>query len=35
MVVPPYPYLIYYEATDDAIVMHGMRHAARRPSTPE
>jgi toxin ParE1/3/4 len=35
MVVSPHPYLIFYEVTDDAIVIHGVRHAARRPSTPE
>jgi toxin ParE1/3/4 len=34
MVVAPYPYLIFYEATDDTIVIHGVRHGARRPSTP-
>jgi toxin ParE1/3/4 len=31
MVVSPYPYLIFYEATTDEIVIHGVRHAARRP----
>ena len=35
MIVSPYPYLIFYEATADEIVIHGVRHAARRPSTPE
>jgi plasmid stabilization system protein ParE len=35
MVVAPYPYLIFYEATEDAIVIHGVRHAARRPSALE
>jgi toxin ParE1/3/4 len=29
----PYPYLIFYEVTDDEIVIHGVRHAARRPSS--
>jgi plasmid stabilization system protein ParE len=28
-----YPYLIFYEVTEDHIVIHGVRHAARRPST--
>lgn len=32
MVAAPYPYLIFYEATEDEIVIHGVRHAARRPS---
>jgi toxin ParE1/3/4 len=34
MVVAPYPYLVFYETTEDAIVIHGVRHSARRPSTP-
>ena len=28
----PYPYLIFYEATDDEIVVHAIRHAARNMS---
>jgi toxin ParE1/3/4 len=28
--VNPYPYLIFYRATDTEIVIHGVRHAARR-----
>jgi plasmid stabilization system protein ParE len=32
MVASPYPYLIFYEVTEDHIVVHGVRHAARRPS---
>ncbi|HEY7844915.1 MAG TPA: type II toxin-antitoxin system RelE/ParE family toxin [Bradyrhizobium sp.] len=35
MVTSPYPYLIFYEVTQDHIVVHGVRHAARRPSTSE
>ncbi len=35
MVASPYPYLIFYEATEDQIVIHGVRHAARRPFTLE
>lgn len=31
LVVAPYPYLIFYRITDEAIVIHGIRHAARRP----
>jgi plasmid stabilization system protein ParE len=30
-VVHPYPYLIFYRASDDEVVVHGLRHAARRP----
>jgi len=33
VVVSPYPYLIFYEATGDEVVIHGVRHAARRPSS--
>ena len=32
MVTSPYPYLIFYEVTEDQVVIHGVRHAARRPS---
>ncbi|UZE48421.1 type II toxin-antitoxin system RelE/ParE family toxin [Rhodopseudomonas sp. P2A-2r] len=28
----PYPYLVFYEATDTEIVVHAIRHAARDPS---
>ena len=33
MIASPYPYLIFYQATEDAIVIHGVRHSARRPSS--
>jgi toxin ParE1/3/4 len=33
VVVHPYPYLIFYTATDNEVVIHGVRHAARRPSS--
>ncbi len=33
VVAYPYPYLIFYRATDDEIVIHGVRHGARRPSS--
>ena len=33
MVVTPYPYVVFYRATDDEIVIHGVRHGARRPSS--
>ena len=32
-VVHPYPYLIFYDATDEEVVIHGVRHAARRPAS--
>ena len=28
----PYPYLIFYEATGDEIIIHAVRHGARDPS---
>lgn len=33
MVASPYPYLIFYEATDTEIIIHAIRHAARDPSS--
>ena len=32
MTVLPYPYLIFYEATAEEIIIHTVRHAARDPS---
>ena len=29
----PYPYLIFYPATEDAVVIHAVRHSARNPSS--
>jgi toxin ParE1/3/4 len=31
MVATPYPYLIFYEATDAEVIIHAIRHAARDP----
>jgi toxin ParE1/3/4 len=28
----PYPYLVFYEATEAEIIIHAVRHAARDPS---
>lgn len=33
VVAYPYPYLIFYRAAEDEIVIHGVRHGARRPSS--
>jgi plasmid stabilization system protein ParE len=33
VVASPYPYLIFYQATEEEIVIHGVRHSARRPSS--
>jgi toxin ParE1/3/4 len=36
VVAHPYPYLIFYSASEDEVVIHGVRHAARSPaSMPE
>jgi toxin ParE1/3/4 len=32
MATTPYPYLIFYEATDDEVIIHAVRHGARDPS---
>jgi toxin ParE1/3/4 len=32
MTITPYPYLIFYEAADDEIVIHAVRHGARDPA---
>jgi toxin ParE1/3/4 len=29
----PYPYLIFYEATEDEIIIHAVRHTSRAPSS--
>ena len=33
VVAYPYPYLIFYNAREDEVVIHGVRHAARSPSS--
>ena len=30
LVVTPYPYLLFYEPTADEIIIHAIRHAARK-----
>jgi len=32
MTITPYPYLVFYEATESEIIIHAVRHAARDPS---
>ena len=32
MTTTPYPYLVFYEATETEIIIHAVRHAARHPS---
>jgi len=32
LLVSPYPYLIFYRVTEDAVVILRVRHAARNPS---
>lgn len=33
MTTPPYPYLVFYEATADEIIVHAVRHGRRDPAT--
>jgi toxin ParE1/3/4 len=33
MPMTPYPYLVFYEATETEIIIHAVRHAARDPSS--
>ena len=35
MVVYPYPYLIFYRATETEIIIHGVHHSARRKPSPK
>jgi toxin ParE1/3/4 len=32
LTTPPYPYCVFYEATETEIIVHAVRHAARDPS---
>lgn len=32
LTVTPYPFLVFYEATESEIIIHAVRHAARDPS---
>ena len=32
MTALPYPYVVFYEATQTEIIIHAIRHAARNPS---
>ncbi|WP_428490384.1 type II toxin-antitoxin system RelE/ParE family toxin [Rhodopila sp.] len=32
MTASPYPYLIFYQVTEAEIIIHAVRHAARKPS---
>jgi toxin ParE1/3/4 len=34
VVVHPFPYMIIYGLNDEEVVIHGVRHAARRRSRP-
>jgi toxin ParE1/3/4 len=33
IIASPYPYLIFYSVSEDEIIIHGVRHGARRPSS--
>ena len=32
LTISPYPYLVFYEATENEIIVHAVRHAAQSPS---
>jgi toxin ParE1/3/4 len=32
LATPPYPYVVFYEATETEIIIHAVRHLARNPS---
>ena len=33
LVVTPYSYLVFYEVTEDEVIIHNIRHSARNPSS--
>ncbi len=33
IVATPHPYLIFYSTTDGEVIIHGVRHGARNPSS--
>ena len=33
IVVVPFPYLVFYEVTDEEIIIHAVRHGARDPGS--
>ena len=33
MTTRPYPYVVFYEATETEVIIHAIRHAARDPSS--
>lgn len=33
MTVSPYPYVVFYEATDNELIIHAVRHTSRNPSS--
>jgi len=32
LIISPYPYVVFYEATESEIIIHAVRHSARDPS---
>lgn len=32
LATPPYPYVVFYEATENEIIIHAVRHQARNPA---
>ena len=33
LATPPYPYLLFYEAAGDELIIHAIRHSSRNPSS--
>jgi toxin ParE1/3/4 len=33
MTIPPYPYLVFYEISDDELIIHAVRHSSREPES--
>lgn len=33
LTTPPYPYLVFYEVSEEEIIIHAVRHAARSPDS--
>lgn len=34
LVISRYPYVVFYQVTDDTIIVHHIRHVARKPIDP-
>jgi plasmid stabilization system protein ParE len=32
LTITPYPYLVFYQVTDEAVIIHAVRHGAQNPA---